>query len=303
MQFHRRVLARTTSAALAVCLATLPIPALATQTPGEEAESLYNEGRGLYETADYEGAIKLWTKAYTKLEWSLDNAEIKVGLLYNLAGAHEEAFGINNNATHLNKALVLLKRFEENIPKIYGEGADADAERQRVQERRDRLQAKLDEAKASGVKERDIDEAVDEAEDQTEDEPKDETPVEETPPDDGKDDKSPGKALIISGAVVAGLGVATGAAAIGTAIAGDRANDFSGLDPEDYDGRLQQIDRGENMNTVAVANAIAGGVLIIGGVVLLAIGVKKKNAAGGKTATLAPSFGRSQAGLVLSGRF
>ena len=303
MQFHRRVLARTTCAALAVCLASLPVPALATQTPSEEAESLYNEGRGLYETADYEGAIKLWTKAYTKLEWSLDNAEIKVGLLYNLAGAHEEAFGINNNTTHLNKALVLLKRFEENIPKIYGEGADADAERQRVQERRDRLQAKLDEAKASGVKERDVDEAVDEAEEQTDDEPKDETPVEETPADDGNKDKNAGKALIISGAVVAGLGVVTGAAAIGTAIASSRANDFSGLDPDDYDSRLDQISYGENMNTVAIANAIAGGVLIVGGVVLLAIGVKKKKAAGGATATLAPSFGRSQAGLVLSGRF
>jgi tetratricopeptide (TPR) repeat protein len=303
MQIPRRVTRRCISTALALSVSALPLPALAGPAEGgDTAESLYNEGRALYETADYEGAIELWTKAYAKLEWSPGNAEIKVGLLYNLAGAHEEAFGINNKLSHLNKAMVLLERFQENIPKIYGEGPDADAERDRVEDRMRRIQEKIDKAKAdggggSGAAEEEFDKAEEAAEDEGTTEPEPE------PEPEKKEKKNLGKILMISGGVATGLGVAAGGAAIAFAIMGNQANDFSGVDDMDYDARLAQYDRGYRMNTIAVTNTIISGVLIIGGVTLLAIGMKKKKAEGGASASVTPSFGRGQAGLVLSGRF
>ncbi len=293
---------------LATSLCALPLPATAAPAAGETPESLYNEGRSLYETADYTGAIRLWTKAYAKLEWSPANAEIKAGLLYNLAGAHEEAYGINNDAAHLNKAVVLLERFEENIPKIYGEGADANAERDRVRQRMRRIQDKIDKAKAEGATTSPVDEAIDEAEDQARDEPAQQSGDDAATParDDAKREKKPGKVLMIIGGVVTGIGVATGGAAIATGIISGQSNDFSGIPEDDFDERTAQIDYGYRMNTVAVANAIASGVLVAGGIALLLVGAKKKKQANeekGSSARLAPTFGPQGAGLVIRGRF
>jgi tetratricopeptide (TPR) repeat protein len=294
-------LRRCAAGTLAISLSLVSVPSVAAPSDSESPEALYNEGRALYETADYEGAIKVWTKAYAKLQWTPANAEIKAGILYNLAGAHEEAFGINGNATHLNKAMVLLKRFDENVPQIYGEGPDADAERDRIQQRIDHLQEKLDEANASGAK---VDEPDEDPDEDPTQEPQDEAAGAEQPKDTTPDeDAKSGKVLMITGGVIAGIGVAAGGAAVAFLASGSGANDFTGIPEDDYAARMAQIDRGNRANTIAGINTGFALALLTTGVVLLAVGAKKSKKAKSSTATLTPYGGPGQAGMVLSGRF
>jgi hypothetical protein len=90
---------------------------------------------------------------------------------------------------------------------------------------------------------------------------------------------------------VAGLGIMAAGMAIGR-----RADDFSGLDPNDLSGRAAQIQRGKRGNTLSVTGAI----LAIGlpvGFALTLMGRKKMKMAASASA------GAGQAGLTLRGRF
>jgi hypothetical protein len=134
---------------LMATLALAPIRAFA-QAPedGTTVEQLYGEGRDFYETADYDGAIAKWTKAYSMVGDSPKSSEIRANLLYNLASAHEEAYRIDGDVTHLTKARVLLERFAQNIDQLYEREA-VETERQRVSERIATIDAKLLEARVT----------------------------------------------------------------------------------------------------------------------------------------------------------
>ncbi len=261
--------------------------AAAADDPLAAAESLYNKGRASFETADYLKAIELWTEAYGLVDDTPENAAIKAALIYNIASAQEKAYDIDTDVAHLRQAAVLLETYARSVPAMYGDGPDADAELEKVQTRLDELQARIEEAETRAE------------EDQPKDEP-DVLPPLDTEPEPAREPDRTAKPLIISGAVIAGLGLGgLGIMAAGLAM-GNAANDVSGLDPEQPAERRDQFDRGRTGNTLALAGGIAGGVLLAGGAVLIGLGVKRKNTG---SVAVAPFGSRGQAGVRVVGRF
>jgi tetratricopeptide (TPR) repeat protein len=280
---------------LAIAMALSPLPVLA-QEPEELAkvEALYDEGLALYDTADYDGAIAKWTQAYSMVGDSPQSADIKATLLYNLASAHEAAFDIDADITHLTKARVLLERFDQNIEELY-EGEAIASERERVQQKIAGIDAKLAEARG------------DEVEPDDEPEPDPEPDDESVPPPDPSSDatpKRPGRPLVIAGSVLVGLGLGGVGAGIAGTILSQNANTFDeeALDvtQASLDLRHEQINYGQQMNVLSYVGFVAGGVLVVTGATLLGLSARKRAA---RSTALVPVLNRGHAGLMIQGSF
>lgn len=240
----------------------------------ERARTLHREGQDRYDTADYQGAIDLWTKAYGALPPTPEGAAMKPFVLYNIASARQKAFEIYGDVAELKQARALLIKFETTLGDIYDDPSEAEAERGRVQERLAVIEALI--AEHEGVPDPEED-AVDERTehvgpqlDPAEDE--EQPPPDEPPPEDegaGPD------ARLISGAILVGLGAgAAGLLVAGVGI-GARANDISDVPDDDFGGREQQFDRGRTGNTLAIAGAVAAPILIGVGVTLIVLAKRK----------------------------
>lgn len=286
-----RVRARFVAASIACSLVASPhvVAAQPAASPVEEPPELvevkkvYFEGRAMYDTADYQGAIKAWTRAVELLPDTPENREYLLSILFNIASAHEKLFELDGDVIHLKQAKVLLERFEASISEIYDEESQQ-AERAQVQERL----AKLDERIAAAT-------AVPppETEPKTEPAPK---PGPDQPP---KGAPKPGRGLLIGGGVTLGLGVGALAgmgAALGVA---NGANDISDIPIDDVEARGEQFDKGRAADKGAIAAGVIGGVLIGAGIALVVVGVKRRNA---RTA-VAPAIGPRTVGLSIVGRF
>ncbi|MEM7158755.1 MAG: hypothetical protein AAF799_38290 [Myxococcota bacterium] len=259
------------------------------EDPLAPAQKLYERGRAQFDTADYDAAVDAWTDAYALVPDSAEGTQIKVLLIYNIATAREKAFDVDHDPTQLRKAKILLGNFEQNIPGLYGEGAEADTERARVQAKIKELDERLAEYERSQNPE---------PEPQPEPEPEP-----EPEPADVTDDPQPdpaAKGLIIGGAV----GLSLGAAGLGVMAAGigmgNGANDLSSLEDDDIEGRRAQFERGRTGNTLAIAGGIAAGVFVVAGGVMLALGLKRKRSS---NVALLPSVGPQSASLSLRARF
>ncbi len=272
-----------------------------------EAQRLYREGQNFYETANYTGAIEKWTTAYGLMDWGPETAEAKTSLLYNLAAAHEKQYGISKDVQNLRTAKVLLQSFSQRIPTIYGETDEAKAELDRVEHRIAEIDAQLDEAGATPMPD-----GPDEPEPEPEAEPEtapEAEPAADVDDDAGAGEKSPrriGKPLFYSGAAAIGLGVAAGGGAIAFTILSDQQNNFDDIDDLAYNRRIDQIERGLLYNELAVGLGVAGGVLVVGGVVLVLVGKKRMAKEESNTARLeglSPMFGQGRLGAVVGGRF
>ncbi|MBK8241135.1 MAG: tetratricopeptide repeat protein [Deltaproteobacteria bacterium] len=138
-----------------------------------------------------------------------------------------------------------------------------------------------------------------------------------TEPSDGR---APGRALVISGAALLGVGAAVAlGGGIGFGTAAKRRSDD--LDDVQTGGNPQGLtfaeasalqDDGKRFELGQIALAAAGGAVAIVGVALLAVGLRKRakgRSVAGKTAarwrgtTIAPSSTRNGFGLTLTGRF
>lgn len=291
----KRALSAVFAPTLALSLVLSPMLAHA-QDPadaGPSPQELFQDGKNLYETADYNGAIEKWTKAYGLVDDTAENAEIKTALLYNIAGAHSEAYEIDGDITHLNKAKVLLQRFSDNIEQLY-EGDQVESEKAKVQAKIDEIQAKLDEAKASEP-------PPPEPEPQPQPEPE---PEPAGPVDDGF---KPAKPLIISGAVLIGLG----AAGVGIGIAGGvrgmminnefTEEELAGESPDALSDRRARLARGSTSNVLAAVGYGVGIPAMITGAVLLGVGASRK--AKNDRIRVSGTFGPSGGLVALEGRF
>lgn len=259
-----------------------PTQADAPDTTLDEAERLYDEGKAKFETADYEAAIELWTEAYRLVPDAQEGSRIKALLIYNIATAREHAFDVTQDPSQLRQAKILLESFEGSIPDLYPPEEQA-AETAKVRERIAAIDARLTET-----------EPEPEPEPQLEPEP---GPTPE-PVDVGAGPARPGRPLVISGAVLLGLGVA-GLAVMGAGLGiGAGANDLSELQDDDIEGRRDQFSRGRSANAMAIGGGVAGGVLVVTGAVLLGVGLAKNRRAT-PTAFVAPGT----AGLAVVGRF
>ncbi len=266
-----------------------PASAPAEEPPVEEppelvaAKKAYFEGRAMYDTADYQGAIKAWTRAVELLPDTPENREYLLSILFNIASAHEKLFDLDGDVIHLKQAKVLLERFEASISEIYDEESQQ-AERAQVKERLAKLDERIAEATAPPP---------------PENEPKTEPTQKPGPDQPPKRESKPGRGLVIGGGVAIGLGVGAFAgmgAALGVA---NNANDISDLDDSDVEARGEQFDRGRAADKGAVAAAVIGGLLMGAGIALLVVGLKRRNA---RTA-IAPAMGPRTVGLSIVGRF
>lgn len=134
------------------------------------------------------------------------------------------------------------------------------------------------------------------------------TPVDQDP----EPTRKPGRALVITGGVLTGLGA--GALIIGGAVFGGQAMTVSRQLDEVYSGNpdnltlaeardLDAKGRSAELNQIIVMSA--GSALAVTGVALLVVGVikAKKAKSSGAEARLVPALAPSHAGFVLTGRF
>lgn len=247
----------------------------------EEAKSLFNEGAGKFETADYAGAIELWTKAYSIVPNRPEYAPIKAKLIANLASAQERAYAVDAETSHLNQAKILLESYREVIDDIYTSTIEREKElawvTERLQKIDDELQAVADREEAQRRKAEQDDRRL-----------------------------APGQGLMISGGVLTGLGAAGLGLMVGGMVMGQGANDISDIPSNDFTAREARFDRGRTGNLLAIVGGAGGAVLIGTGVALLVVGLKKKKEAGGEEAAQArvvPNFGPDRVGVGLVGRF
>lgn len=276
----------------------LAAPAEAAQGPeASDAEAIFRRGQAKYETADYNGAIELWTEAYALIDSTPENASIKALLIYNLAQAHTKAFELDEQVIHLKQAQQLLESFRDNLELLYEDPEALAAESARVDENLAELEAQL---------------AAVEAEPEPQPEPPPPT-VEPAPaPEDEGPAKpiKPGKPLIFAGAGVLAVGVGGLATAIAGVVIGTQANDVSEV-MDDPDARAEQFARGRTANLMLVIGAIAAGTLMPTGDALIGVGIareKRKQKAQQSAASLrlGPSLGGpwgQGGGLSLTGRF
>jgi hypothetical protein len=298
----RRLAALATCVSL-VCVGLMPAVALAAppeSSANVEAEAMFRRGQAKYETADYNGAIELWTEAYALVESTPETASTKALLLYNLAQAHVKAYELDEDGIHLKQAQQLLQSFRANLSLLYEDKAQLDEETTKVDERLAEIDAMVAADKPPPV----------------------EPPQEEPPPPELEPNPEPepetdgrkprtGKSLIIEGGVFLGLGVGAGVIAIVGAVMGSGANDISDLDPNDFTNREQRFATGRTGNVLLIAGSIGAGVLLPIGAALIGVGAKRNKQAKQSTAVLqrtrlGGSWGGAWGnggGLTISGRF
>lgn len=257
-----------------------------------DPEGIFRRGQAKYETADYNGAIELWTEAYALVDSTPENASIKALLIYNLAQAHSKAYEIDGDPIHLKQAQQLLRSFEANLELLYDDAAQLQDERAKVQARLAEIDGEIA--------------ALEQAEPEPEPEPKPE-PVPPPIQDQPEPEPKSGTPLVIAGSVVTGVGALAGVGAIVGGLIASSSNDISDLERDDLQAREDRFASGRTGNAMLLAGSIGAGVLLPTGVALLVVGVLRnkqaKRSAAATLPMLTPTFGRGSAGLSVTGRF
>ncbi len=251
------------------------------------AQELYSRGLTHYETLDYDLAISSWKDALEKLraaevdtpEQARSVASARTAIVYNIARAQQRAFGQDHDVARLKKAKGLLELYVREST----EAGTVDESELAV------ARSRIDE----------IAEQIVEAERPRPLEPPAPAPA-PAPKDDGR---KPGVGLIAGGAtaLVLGVGAVVGGAVIGTRMSGGSESDLADLDQlGDEPARRDALARGRTGDTVLIASTVAGGLVAVAGVVLLAIGAKRAKAP--RRAPVA-SFGAGFVMFGVAGRF
>jgi hypothetical protein len=248
------------------------------------AKAAHEEADAKYNTADYEGAIDAWQRAYAALPRTPESNTYRTLINYNIAAAYEKLFDLDGKVFHLKQAKVLLDKFEESIAEIYADApADGEAERVQVQEKLRRIEQRIAEAEGrTGAA-------------TTEPKPQPVVRADEPRPRA----KNPGRGMIIGGGVLVGLGAGALAGMIPALVIGERENDIDDLAPDEFVERGERFDDGRRANRGAIAAGVLAGVFVGAGIALIVVGAKRRAA---KTA-IAPSIGPRGAGLSIRGRF
>ena len=107
----------------------------------ERSRALYEEGRASFDTFDYEGAAKLWTKAYASLPPDADGIRNK--LVYNIATAKQKAYDVDHDLTHLRQAVLLLQQYATSYEALHEPGPQTDAEVEKANQRVEAIQDRI----------------------------------------------------------------------------------------------------------------------------------------------------------------
>jgi hypothetical protein len=285
-----------------VALVTAPLPVLAAPAGDviAEAKRLYQEGKGKYDTVDYEGAIDAWTQAYSMLPD--DEVEIRSALAYNLAAAREKSFELTGDLVELKRARILLIKYISETKSIMEPGEKLDEMVRQADERLQAIDARLAEAEKAPkpAPKPEPGPSADPEPDQAE--PATGTDPEPDPGEESKDEPGGKKGLLYAGVGVAAAGAAAAGVSAAFMARGKSMNDAVTGFADDEEARLAAIQRGNSSNTLAIALGATAGVLLTGGAVLIALGVKRGKKAE-KNASVVPAVGPGHAGVVFMGRF
>jgi tetratricopeptide (TPR) repeat protein len=294
MMFRSQVFASS----LALALTLLPVPAMAAPVDGDQqaARDAYKEGEAAYRLGKFEEAALAFERAY-------ELSGLLPDILYNIGLSHLRWYEVDPDIAHLRKAKVVFQNYVIEIQKNPELGDLDEAEA---------LLTQIDEKLAAA-----------EADARAESDPE---PGPTEPVDYGPD---PGKQLRLGGSVAMGVGGALIVAGVvsgvvlgvrGQEFEGDLANAYNEQDAlgcipgdarpqcDDVNAKIEIFrNNGQQANALAVGLGLTlGGVGLIGlvtGVVLFVQGDKKTKAWEQRQMSFSPSWGRGQAGLVLSGRF
>lgn len=267
--------------------------------PAEEdtqaARDAYAEGEKAYRLGKFEEAALAFERAY-------ELSGLLPDILYNIGLSHLRWYDVDPDIAHLRKARVVFQNYVIEIQKNPELGDLSEAEEVIAQ----------------------IDEKLAAAEAEAKDE--DPEPGPAAPVDYGPD---PGKKLRLGGSIAMGVGGAMIVAGVvsgvvlgvrGQEFEGDLANAYNERDalgctptdarPEcdDVNDRIEIFrNNGQQANALAVGLGLTlGGVGLIGivtGAVLFVQANKKTKQWEQRQVSIVPSWGRGQAGLVVTGRF
>ncbi|MFY0539618.1 hypothetical protein [Nannocystis pusilla] len=304
---------RWLSAGLAAALAVLPAvpevraaaPAKASDELNAKISALAQEAQTRFETADYAGAIELWTQAYAALPNEPAYDKRRNVLAYQIAQACVEAYELDPQLVYLRKAERLFDNYLQTISakdknttaKVQGTLGEL-REKIRVAEEREAAdkQAASENAEARGEDDAEALLAAQKANEAREAEAR----------AAAKREARRARRLTIAGGALTGAGaIALGVMAYGLARGarvdrdGEAAKADGVTDPAVY-GDL--LDQGTAANTLAIATAVVGGVLVVTGIGLIGAGAAGQQRAR-RDLGLAPTWLRGGAGLVLQGRF
>ncbi|MBZ5712931.1 hypothetical protein [Nannocystis pusilla] len=300
------------SAGLAAVLASSPgiaevraAPAKGKDELNAKISGLAQEAQTRFETADFAGAIELWTQAYAALPDEPAYEKRRNVLAYQIAQACVEAYALDPQLVYLRKAERLFDNYLKTISakdkvttaKVQGT-LDELREKIRAAEEREAAE-KQAAAEAAGQKNP---ESESEPAAQKGDEAGDAEDRRATAEREAKKSRRltiAGGALTGAGAIVLGVmayGLAQGARADRD---GQAAKADGVTDPAVY---RDLLDQGMAANRLAIATAVVGGVLVVTGIGLLGAGAAGQQRAR-RELGLAPTWLRGGAGLVLQGRF
>jgi hypothetical protein len=251
----------------------------------ERARSLYDRGRGKFETFDYIGAIELWTQAYSELPEEEEFASIRAKLMFNIAAARLSAFEIDDNIAHLRQAKRLMDLYVESI------GDATDDEAADAREWQEKIAVRLADAEAARKKAQP---------------PAAKPPAPAAKPPDAAALRR-ARALTISGAVTLSVGAAL-VGAMGGMLAWGARLESRGKGRADDPGTTADdlgsvVKRGKTANVLSIAMGAGGGALLGTGVGLLVAGLVATKKHGGRDRAVVPVVGPGVVGVSAAWRF
>lgn len=269
-------------------------------------DQLLREGHELFAAGDYEAAIDKYAAALAEgamAKEALAQAHFRLGTVQYQSGEYQSALENFQDAQalfpspqffyNIAQCYESLENWEQAINnyKAYLRGSPDAKDRANTENKIKRLQKLV--------------ELGDEATEADKEAAK--APMPETEP---KKKPGPGRPLVITGAVLTGVGAAVaigGGAGFGVQAA-DRADQVdqvqNGGNPRGLTVKETRAldDEGQQAQTLQIVMISAGAAVGLVGVALLAVGINKNKKAKGQTAVV-PTFGPGQGGFAVVGRF
>lgn len=287
---------RARSFAACLAAASLFAPSVSAAGPaGTDAKALaefeagFDAGQKKFDAGEFVEAARTWTAAAANLRETAANRDNRQAVHEYIADAWSRGLADKQDTALLREAVAALDSYCEGFTIAYGTETPV---LPKIVETRDELRRRLKESETA-------------------------TPVTPEGPQESRreDEERPAapkmndgprwKGLAIGGGVALGLGVGLVAmGVVGGARGAKLEEDFvaKGCDIDAPVGECADLERsGETMNALAISGGVVGGVLVVSGAVLLAIGLKRKAAA--KRQALVPMLSPSFVGLSLRGSF
>jgi len=254
-------------------------------------EAGFDAGQKKLDAGEFVDAARTWAAAAGNLKESGANKDNRQAVYEYIADAWTKGLAGKEDAALLREAVTTLDAYCEGFTVAYGTETPI---LPKIVETRDELRKRLAEAETSAPPQPEgPDEGPPKGEDKT-------TPETEGGPR--------WKGLAIGGGVALGLGVGMVIVGVVGGVKGQKLEkEFSAspmnCDPADpMDGECADLaKKGKTMNSLAIAGGVVGGVLVVTGAVLLAIGLKRKAAA--RKQALVPVLSPGFVGLSLRGSF